>query len=66
MLGLRRIKGVKRDDVMYGLAEHDLEQITQHISWLTEKNYIHEDNGYLKLTPTGLVVENDIVARLSS
>jgi len=66
MLGLRRITGVKRNDVIHGLSKHDIEQITQHMSWLKDNNYIYEDNGYLKLTPTGLVVENDIVARLSS
>lgn len=65
MLGLRRAQGVTWDTVISGLSEAEIAQVSQQISMLQEKNLIVDIDGRLQLTPAGLIVENDIVARLS-
>ncbi len=65
MLGLRRIKGVCWEEISSDLTDEQKEKITATISILQEKKLIAENNGRLQLTPAGLVVENEIITRLS-
>lgn len=65
MLSLRRAEGLSWEHLLKGLNESLHHRCKEHVSWLIEQNFIIENNGRLRLSPTGLVVENDIVARLS-
>jgi oxygen-independent coproporphyrinogen-3 oxidase len=65
MLGLRRIKGVCWEDISQDLSSEQKEKIRITIDALQEKKLITESNGRLQLTPAGLVVENEIITRLS-
>lgn len=65
MLGLRRIKGVCWEEISSDLTPEQKEKITTTIAILQEKKLIIENNGRLQLTPAGLVVENEIITRLS-
>jgi len=65
MLGLRRIKGVCWQEISADLNNEQKEKIRLTIDILRQKNLITENNGYLQLTPAGLVVENEIITRLS-
>ena len=65
MLGLRRIKGVCWEDISMDLSDEQKEKLKATIAALQEKKLITEQNGRLQLTPAGLVVENEIITRLS-
>lgn len=65
MLGLRRIKGVCWEEISTDLSDDRKEKIRATIAMLQEQNLITQKNGNLQLTPAGLVVENDIITRLS-
>lgn len=65
MLGLRRIKGVCWEEISSDLNNKQKEKIKSTIDILQQKNLIIENNGRLQLTPAGLVVENEIITRLS-
>lgn len=65
MLGLRRIKGICWKEISSNLSHEQKEKITLTISLLQQQKLITENNGYLQLTPAGLVVENEIITRLS-
>jgi oxygen-independent coproporphyrinogen III oxidase len=65
MLGLRRTKGVCWEEISINLNNKQKEKIKLTIDTLQQKNLITENNGRLQLTPAGLVVENEIIARLS-
>lgn len=65
MLGLRRIKGVHWEDISQDLSNEQKEKLTITIDYLEEKKLICKNNGILQLTPAGLVVENEIITRLS-
>ncbi len=65
MLGLRRIKGVCWEEISSDLSEEQKEKVTTVIATLQQKKLIVENNGRLQLTPAGLVVENEIITRLS-
>ena len=65
MLGLRRIKGVCWEDINQDLSTEQKEKLQVTIDALEEKNLISKNNGMLQLTPAGLVVENEIITRLS-
>jgi oxygen-independent coproporphyrinogen-3 oxidase len=65
MLGLRRIKGVCWEDISADLSSEQKEKLKITINALQQKNLIIENNGRLQLTPAGLVVENEIITRLS-
>ena len=65
MLGLRRIKGVCWEEISGDLNDEQKEKIKLTIDILQQKKLIIENNGRLQLTPTGLVVENEIITRLS-
>jgi oxygen-independent coproporphyrinogen-3 oxidase len=65
MLGLRRIKGVCWEEISSDLSTEQKEKIATVIATLQQKKLIVENNGRLQLTPAGLVVENEIITRLS-
>ncbi len=65
MLGLRRSSGVTWDDLLTDLSKEKKQKCKDEVVRLKQYNLLREHNGRLQLTPTGLVVENDIIARLS-
>jgi oxygen-independent coproporphyrinogen-3 oxidase len=65
MLGLRRIKGVCWEEISADLHDDHKERIKATINALEEKKLVSQSNGRLQLTPAGLVVENEIITRLS-
>ncbi len=65
MLGLRRIKGVCWEDINNDLNNEQKEKLAITIKTLQEQKLIVENNGRLQLTPAGLVLENEIITRLS-
>jgi len=64
MLGLRRSQGVLWETVLDNLSARDIAHVQQQIELLQHKNLIVDRDGWLQLTPEGLIVENDIVTRL--
>jgi oxygen-independent coproporphyrinogen-3 oxidase len=65
MLGLRRTKGVCWKEISSDLNNEQQQKIRLTINMLQEQKLIIENNGRLQLTPAGLVVENEIITRLS-
>lgn len=65
MLGLRRTKGVCWEEISSDLSNEQKEKIKLTIDSLQHKKLITENDGRLQLTPAGLVVENEIITRLS-
>ena len=65
MLGLRRTKGVCWKEISSDLNSEQQHKIRLTINMLQEQKLITENNGRLQLTPAGLVVENEIITRLS-
>jgi oxygen-independent coproporphyrinogen-3 oxidase len=65
MLGLRRTKGVCWEEISIDLNNKQKEKIKLTIDILQQKKLITENNGRLQLTPAGLVVENEIITKLS-
>jgi oxygen-independent coproporphyrinogen-3 oxidase len=65
MLGLRKIKGICWDEISSSLNSTQKEKISATIEILQQEKLIVENNGRLQLTPAGLVVENEIITRLS-
>lgn len=65
MLGLRRSQGVVWVDVIADLTPAQQVKVADEIKNLKQNEYIVEENGRLQLTPKGLIVENEIITRLS-
>jgi len=65
MLGLRRIKGVCWEEISTDLSGDQKDKLKATINALEEKKLVSQNNGRLQLTPAGLVVENEIITRLS-
>ncbi len=65
MLGLRRIKGVCWEEISADLSDDQKNKLKATINALEEKKLVSQNNGRLQLTPAGLVVENEIITRLS-
>ena len=65
MLGLRRMKGVCREEISINLTDQQKYDLSVKIDMLKEKKLITEINGLLQLTPAGLIVENEIITKLS-
>jgi len=65
MLGLRRTKGICWEEISNNLQDTHKEKIKLTITMLKQQNLITEKNGYLQLTPAGLVVENEVITKLS-
>ncbi len=65
MLGLRRSKGITWDELLIGLSTEQEQKCKNEVVQLKQRNVIREHDGRLQLTPAGLVVENNIITRLS-
>ncbi|MGB8366921.1 MAG: radical SAM family heme chaperone HemW [Candidatus Babeliales bacterium] len=65
MLGLRRSSGITWDELLIDLSREKEKKCKDEVVHLKQYNLLKEHNGRLQLTPAGLVVENDIIARLS-
>ena len=65
MLGLRRVEGVIKQEIISHLTDVKKNDFTAQLGLLKEKKLIVENGGRLKLTPAGLIVENEIITRLS-
>ncbi len=63
MLGLRTTYGVSCAQMLDELSDDKKEHCKQHIEWLKQHNFMREHNGRIHLTPKGMVVEHEIVAR---
>ncbi len=65
MLGLRRVQGVILQDVCIHLTDKEKEEFLQRIDMLKQKKLLVENDGRLCLAPSGLIVENEIITKLS-
>ncbi len=65
MLGLRRRSGVSVDELIEMLSPQERGRFKDNVRWLRHNDYIQENSGRLVLTPKGLVVQNEVVAKLS-
>ncbi len=66
MLGLRRKVGVSWIDLFEHLPDGKREQFKKTVGALKEKQLLEEMDGQLLLTTAGMVVENEIIMRLSN
>jgi len=64
MLGLRRSKGVGREEILEGMPLEMKDIFESRVSELVKQRYLVQEDGRLNLTPQGLVVENEIVSQL--
>src|SRR5579863_32711 len=65
MLGLRRVKGIIWHEVSSDLTEEEKVELLLRIDMLKQEKLITQEDGRLRLTPAGLIVENEIITRLS-
>lgn len=65
MLGLRRRAGVAIQAIVEDLSEIQQKSFKKTVQILQQKNLLQEQEGQLRLTPTGLVVENEVIAQLT-
>lgn len=65
MLGLRQKKGILLTTLLEGCKTSQRSDVQQTINELVETNYLNYEKGYVRLTPSGLAVENEIIVRLS-
>lgn len=65
MLGLRRAQGVSRDVLMCDFSKREQDQFQQTIALFKQQGWLVERDNRYTLTPAGLVVENEIIARLA-
>jgi len=65
MLGLRRVEGVKKDEVIAHLTNAQKDTFIAQVEVLKTEKLLIERDGQLRLTPAGLIVENEIITRLS-
>ncbi|HEB42054.1 MAG TPA: radical SAM family heme chaperone HemW [Candidatus Dependentiae bacterium] len=65
MLGLRRSTGITWDELLTDLSVEQEQKCKNEVVQLKQRNVLREHNGRLQLTSAGLVIENDIIIRLS-
>lgn len=65
MLGLRRLKGVAREELEGGLTSEQKKKVWSVVALLEKEGFMYQRQDRWGLTPAGLAVENDILARLS-
>lgn len=65
MLGLRQTQGIKRERLFAEIDEQWRSEVTATLEDLIKVGYIQNNDGYIRLTPAGLAVENEIIVRLS-
>ncbi len=64
MLGLRQTRGVDLHRMVYLLEEEEKEQFLKKLAFLTAHSLITEDNGKIRLTAKGMLLENEVIVRL--
>ncbi len=65
MLGLRRRVGMSWQDLFEYQSVHQQKKLKSTVAHLKEQKLIDEEQGRLKLTTAGMMVENEIIAQLS-
>lgn len=65
MLGLRRSIGVCLNEISLYLSEEQKLKLNEEICQLCEAGFMTSDGKVIRLTQRGLIVENQILARLS-
>jgi len=63
MLGLRMNRGLSRAEMLSDLLAGEKELYNKNIELLKQENFMIETDGMLSLTPKGLVLEHEIIAR---
>ena len=64
MLGLRQARGIDMYDIIYTYTALQKEKFFEGVHLLQEKGLLVQDNGFLKLTPQGYALENEVAVRL--
>ena len=65
MLGLRQTKGMSIKELMYQVDDPNKQRdINYDLSWLQEEGFLVVDHDRVRLTPRGMVYENEIVTKL--
>jgi oxygen-independent coproporphyrinogen-3 oxidase len=65
MLGLRRRAGVGMEAILEDLTKEQQDQFKKKVKVLQHKKLVKKQDGRLMLTPTGLVVENEVITQLT-
>jgi oxygen-independent coproporphyrinogen-3 oxidase len=65
MLGLRQARGIERERLFKQGNEQWRQEISATLDDLVSIGYVEQNDGYIRLTPAGLAVENEIIVRLS-
>lgn len=66
MLGLRRVSGVSWTEIARHIPESSLNRIHENLCVLKAKGFIDQQGDIIRLTPTGLAIENEVVLKLSA
>lgn len=66
MLGLRQKKGLDLQRVVYSLEADKAKRFQQNLKQLVQAGLIEEQEGAIRLTLRGMVLENEVVVRLLS
>jgi len=64
MLGLRQARGIDMYDIIYTYTALQKEKFFQGVQLLQEKGLLQQHDGFLKLTPQGYALENEVAVRL--
>ncbi len=64
MLGLRQTKGIPLDELLYRLDLDKQKEMHHSLSWLEKEGFLIVDHDMVRLTPRGMVYENEIVTKL--
>lgn len=64
MLGLRQITGIDLHSVLYLTNEAEREKISANITQLEKAGLITLNNNNIRLTPRGMVLENEVILKL--
>lgn len=64
MLGLRQARGIDMYDIIYGYTALQKEKFFQGVQLLQEKGLLQHQEGFLRLTPQGYALENEVAVRL--
>jgi oxygen-independent coproporphyrinogen-3 oxidase len=65
MLGLRQRKGVCIHDLLVSLTEKERDEFVSNADELSKNGLLEQDDGYLRITPAGLSVANEVMVKLS-
>lgn len=64
MTGLRRVRGMERQELFKGVSQDKHERLAGIVTDLIEHAFICERDGRLLLTPAGMMVENQVISKL--